>query len=533
MRQSIARDGKDAWITVWDDWHMDERNGGRFAAFAEPSRREQTLLSAAWDLSKGSGGPGFSVHYEDGQPVPEYFRYSTEDVYPIILRTETNGLEEDNMFLSEEFRIVMELWEDRKTGNYYSFDDDGTRQPAVEFSESKIRIRTPILRRYQAARQLDLLLFTDSVQYVDWSGSSEDFDHLTEQDHVVDGDTVAFFVVGGEWQGDQVFSRLLVTRVLTPPPQEKSGIWPWDKDSDENFPDFVIGEDDLGQPVRFTCAPDSLANYFGANSDAPHYLTPVFFRAEVLDRYYRDPERYRITDGRLYCGHLWGVQIDNGKPDVVMVFLGDLGRDLPASHRDYWRSFNIPPTQSMSESAFRRSFLAQFADSENPGHAFANAYLAAQKSWIERRDWPLFRTPAGSDERLLQRVHVPASENDEEFEEQILVICKLLVDLLNETEIGRRVEKVEGDAGISKFKRFLAANGYAHVERDIALLRTVQRLRSKGAAHSKGATYAATLARELDGLTHTKFISSVLSRATTMLTDLSQLPPANPTSPEK
>jgi hypothetical protein len=32
-------------------------------------------------------------------------------------------------------------------------------------------------------------------------------------------------------------SNPLVKRVLTPPPQEKSGIWPWDEDDEEYKPD--------------------------------------------------------------------------------------------------------------------------------------------------------------------------------------------------------------------------------------------------------------------------------------------------------
>jgi hypothetical protein len=64
--------------------------------------------------------------------------------------------------------------------------------------------------------------------------------------------------------------------------------------------------DVTGKPVRHTCDPDKLANYFGKNPEAPHYLTPVFFRAEVLEKYYADPGKYSVEDGSLRCGRLWG-----------------------------------------------------------------------------------------------------------------------------------------------------------------------------------------------------------------------------------
>lgn len=53
----------------------------------------------------------------------------------------------------------------------------------------------------------------------------------------------------------------------------------------------MIGEDEGGQLHRFNCNPNALADYFGGNPDAPHYLTPVFFRREVLQRYFEHPEK--------------------------------------------------------------------------------------------------------------------------------------------------------------------------------------------------------------------------------------------------
>ncbi|MEZ5431153.1 MAG: hypothetical protein R3F31_08240 [Verrucomicrobiales bacterium] len=40
--------------------------------------------------------------------------------------------------------------------------------------------------------------------------------------------------------------------------------------------------------------PGALANYFGANPDALNFLTPVFFRPEVLAKYYADPGNIRL-----------------------------------------------------------------------------------------------------------------------------------------------------------------------------------------------------------------------------------------------
>lgn len=516
-RQTSQTNGSGPWTVVYDS--------GRFAAFAAPSHRERALQSAGWDLTVGGGFPGFSQHPENGKWVTTYHRnLDGPELEPLILVQEMNGIVPDAYLIAEEFRLLMHLWEDKATGNFYSVGDDGSRELAIEFVDRQIRIRTPILRRYQAARQLDLLLFSDTRVTVAADEPAEAFADLNEMDHV-QGDSVLFMGVGETGLGrNQVFSRLLVKRVLAPPPQKDSGIWPWDG-HDEHYPDFIIGEDQSGRSVKFTCEEDKLANYFGKNPDAPHYLTPVFFKPEVLKRYYDNPGLYSITDGRLSCGSLWGVQVDNGNPAAVMVFLGDIGRDIPASHRDHWRAYNIPPVSEMSESTFRRSFLAQFAETENPEHLFKDAYLAVQRDWIEKWDWGLYREAEGSDAELILRVHIPVNNTDTEFESQLLSLAKLLVDLLNEAEIASGLAPVRDEKGISKFERFLEANGYQHVDRDIALLRRIQTLRSRIAAHTSGSSGQAFLAGELDGLSKPDFIRKLMQEATQMFADLSEMSP--------
>jgi len=476
-------------------------------------------------MSVGGGFPGFSQHWEDEEWVSEYHRNTDgPELEPLILVQEMYGVVPDAYLVSEEFRLLMHLWEDKTTGNFYVISDDGSKELAIEFVGRQIRIRTPLLRRYQAARQLDLLLFSDTRAFAKTDEKPESFAELEEEDHVED-DSVVFVGVGDIGLArNRVFSRLLVKRVLPPPPREKSGIWPWD-DDDEEYPEFIIDEDGDGHPVKFTCEEDKLANYFGKNPDAPHYLTPVFFKPEVLKRYYDDPSLYSVSDGRLSCGHLWGVQIDNGNTAAVMVFLGDIGRDIPSSHRGHWRAYNIPPVSQMSESTFRRSFLAQFAATENTEHVFKNAYLAIQRDWIERWGWGLYRDAEGSDAKLIQRVRIPLNATDTEFEAQLLPLAKLLVDMLNEAGIAADLPPVRDEKGISKLKRFLQAHGYQHVDRDIAFLRRVQNLRSRIAAHTSGTSGQAFLAEELGGLSKPEYIEKLMSEAIQMFADLSEVQP--------
>ncbi len=210
-----------------------------------------------------------------------------------------------------------------------------------------------------------------------------------------------------------------------------------------------------------------------------------------------------------------------------MVFLGDIGRDIPNSHRTHWLAHNVPPIGPMSESTFRRSFLNQFAETENPEHLFKYAYVKFQETWEDAWGWRLHRKPSGADKQIIQRLRIPLNESDAEFEAQLLGLAKLLVDFLNEADIAKGLPKVANEKGIGKLQRFLRAAGYAEVDRDIRLLRRIQNLRSRIAAHTPGSDGQEFLARELGGSSKSAFITELMQQATQMLASLAGLVPAN------
>jgi hypothetical protein len=121
----------------------------------------------------------------------------------------------------------------------------------------------------------------------------------------------------------------------------------------------------------------------------------------VLLKYYEEPEKYSVEDGYLRCAHLWSVHIDNDHPEYVMVFLGDLGRDLPSAERDHWRSANVVPTGGMSDTSFRRAFLSQFTDPQAPDLRFKQLYRKFRQDWRKQFGWDLFRDPVAADEHVL------------------------------------------------------------------------------------------------------------------------------------
>jgi len=494
MRQTFEAHGTGPWTSVYKSWRNARDNGAFFSAFSPKPYRTRVLADSSWDLRIGSGMPGFTQWFHPKRT--KYLRFGNSDgIEPIVLHQEHHGMRPEMLpQISEEFRLYHNLWMSPNGTRLFKIDDDGSEYEAVRIAKDHVEIRTNLLRQFQAGRQFDLVLFIDSVQHAD-EIPGLDLASLTE-DLATPTSRLSLGVGDGFLKEGEILSRLNGKKVIPAPPKAKAGIWPYDKKK-ETYPEFIIGEDANGEPIRHSCEESRTANYFGRNPDAPHYLTPVFFRREVLQRYYEQPEKFTVSDGYLRCGSLWGVQIDNDHPQHVAVFLGDLGRDLPESERLYWLSFNVAPSGEMSDTMIRRSFLAQFKDANAPDLKFKSLYDRFNRRWLAKLGWELFKSPEEADEHVLQRLRVPLNDSQPEFEDQVLGLTKLLVDALNEKAVLAQLpSRVEAEKGLAKLRRWLTQENYPFVDRDIEFLKRLQRLRSKLAAHRKGSDYAKVLQDE-------------------------------------
>ncbi len=369
------------------------------------------------------------------------------------------------------------------------FNRDGDESEAARYTDEVFEIRTDLLLRFCAIKQMALGIFVDGFRksHLDLGELG-----LAETRSPVSGKTFVFHVayVPESLSLDKRFKTigtLMGKKYILP------GRMPMD-DREENpevYQEFIVGSDAHGHPIKYTCDPVMLANYFGKNPEAPHYLTPVFFRAEVLAKYYTDPGKYSVEDGYLRCGSLWGLRIDNDHTDVVVVFLGDLGRDLSEAERNYWLSFNVPPEgRKISQTTFKRGFLAEFADPKKPDLVFKHEYNHFNRAFREANGWDFFLPLHDDDDHFLTGLRLLSKDNQAEFDSQLIALTKVLVDSLNENEITKGLTTLaKNDKGITKLEKFCAERSATGYEPHVKFLRVLQDLRSKSAAHRKGSSY--------------------------------------------
>lgn len=469
----------------------------RLACLLTEDNAAQALGSINWELRTNGGQPGFVGRYLDGEKRTEYQAIGAEGVVPVVFHRSFGGGLPDAIELADDFRLFWNLYQERRddSDRWLTTDDEGDKVVVAEQNPSRLRIRGSFLRRYQAARQLHL-----SVQSnIDLEGA-EGLQETAEAGPVETADATTCIAYGGmkSIAEDGKYVARCIGKHLTPPPSvEKCGVWPFEPAS--SYESFIIGTDEVGIAIEFTCGSDALANYFGANPEAPHFLTPVFFKRAVLEKYYADPDRYRVTDGYLHASPVWGLPLDNALDDHVAVFLGDLGR-MPHREQTYWKSYNVAPASGMSDVAVRRSFLGEFAVADRIEFRFSRAYAAANSAWLQRFGWLLSKDLHPGDAHVAHSLHVPTSEGYAAFDTQLISLAKLVVDCLNEDEVRKNLQpiKIKDEKGIAKLERFAEEQGLkASGDPLCAILRQVQGARSRSSAHRKGGDFDEVLL--LDG----------------------------------
>ena len=357
VESKVPQIGKEAWVTAYDNFDSEIESGGIYCALIPNEIIEKSLSDYSWDLMKGNGLPGCSVTFDGKNQIVSYHRFGGDDlVEPLVVLREFHGVLPDFLELSEEFRHFHNLFFKQEESVFVKITDDGSEEVVGRIFDRKIESRLREVRQFLAIKEMHLAIFFENTRYsklektiVDSQPKEVIFkENLTHYILYLDSDHRFFS------RGETAFSRMLGKKLIAPFPIEKSGVFPYNENEPKEFEHFIIGVDENSDPITYTCNPDELANYFGKNPDAPHYLTPVFFKREVLAKYYSNPDKYSIEDGYLRCAGLWGLRLDNNHSKYIIVYLGDLGRDIFYSEQKYWKSFNIIPDGEISEVQFKK-----------------------------------------------------------------------------------------------------------------------------------------------------------------------------------
>jgi len=444
---------------------------------------DRALANADWDLLPGDGRPGFTIHHEPGKvDVTMYHRFGDETgIEPLILHRSFGGARPRARELCEEFRLFHNLYLNSARDEFIKFVDNGDEEVVARMKPDRVEVRRRELMQYVTAKGMVLALFVNRFRYGSIEPDLRDDEALVEGDRVETDMVYGFHRSRGHSQNRNVLSRLIGKVLVGGGPE-----WEFSPERRiERHEEFIIDVDERGEALLHTCDPKLLGHAKGG----PPYLTPVFFRRDVLQKYYDDPSRYEVTDSQVRCAGFWDLRLDNNIERYVMVWLGDLGTYLPERERPYWKSFNVRPDGTISSTHYRRSLLGEWAEPVAEDHVFKDTYRQLNERWEQALGWPLFRALSKGDEHVMTALRVPLTDSPSEFEGQVGALAKLLVDYLNEAELARGATAPKDARSITKLEMFLAARRVEGTAEIIDFLRGVQSLRSTGVAHPKGENY--------------------------------------------
>lgn len=480
-------------ITVYLSNSEDSHYHFIYCALIPFNMTERVLLDLSWDLSVGDGLPSAVIYHGDGEKEVKYLRYGSDHgIEPLVIEHEFYGMRDNYKEISEEFRLFHRLYHDRKQDRYIKIDNDGNEHLVAIIESNRVQIRLKEIRQFLAIKEMHLSIQFDYREHS--LHSLEDLEHNKGgNDH--HEEQMCWGLRYGDLGGisnNRAFSRLLGKRLIGPLQKSKSGFWGFAEDMKKKHIEFIIGIDDNGDELVFTSNPDALANNFGANPTAPHYLTPVQFRKQVLDKYFQQPTKFSVEDSILRCGYLWSMYLDNHHDDKVCVWLGDLGRDLPYEEQLHWRAHNVLLEQGISETYYKRQILAEFTDSSRPEHLFRKRYDDLKKACDEYLGWQLLLELGAGDQHHFQCVRIPATDEQRDFDELILGLTKILIDSLNEKKLNKLIpadQRIELKGSIALLETALTICGIENTDNQVLFLRKLQSLRSSSAAHRKGSNY--------------------------------------------
>lgn len=476
---------------------------------------EQLLQTPDWGRLVDMLQPGFTGGSDDSDPVYHRFVGSEYDIEPLVIQRKFHGLKPDTIEILEEFRLYHNLYGDHQDSKLVRFDAGGNEFDVVKFDEDFVQVSRKELRQFLAARDSSLLVFYDRRYHV---GKRLEVENDARSKFVKTDSYVYRFDVFDSRNlvdGKPVtYSRLLGKNVIGGLPREKCGIWPYDAEPIGELEKFIIGTDENEDAILAYSSPynDSAAT---TDLELPtdyvvyDYLTPVFFDRRVLNKYRDEPSKYQVYDGYLQCREKWGLQIDNNSPDHVIVWLGDLGHELPYTEHAHWKGYNVTPDGQMSASHVHSQLPSTLEEALNPGVPensslrFKQAYRNLDTAWKNRFGWSLFRPLDSTDEYHWSKLRVPSTPEYSEFFDITLSLTIVTIDSINVANLKQEIPKfnVRDDKGKTKLgitvlEEFLAHRHFADADKYVRSLRTLQNLRSMGAVHRKGKKYA-RLARDL------------------------------------
>jgi hypothetical protein len=503
------------WLTVDEHFHVDETHGGRGCVVVPTDAAGAALKSTGW-IGRDLGNVGIwgDGTFEDGlsQANDEFFvqaRQPSGVVLPVI------DVTLPFLWYWDAFPV---------SDGWHYLNHAGREQELIRWDVApekwKVEVRALELRQYLSARAQDAIVQVDIVTKRDGPKFDRVDDEFANQWAHFD----LHILHNASMPKRKAFSRLLGQYIVSGLANSRVPRWQ-ERREDRVYPEFIYSIDaETGQPLKHHSDHDQLGTYFDEDDSRLHYLTPIYFKREVLQPYAAQPSRYRLSVTRLECLDLWGMDISINSVGLVEAYLGDLGRDLPSDEWSHWVAYNVIPEGKTEEGRFRRDFLGQWANSKDPAGDLRRARARAAASSQAVLGAPIWKALDWDVTAEFESIMGPLTDEPSALGPHLLLLTKALVDAIDPVPLKTYLSTHEkGEQSLQLLRRLVTELGDDGDATKI--LRALQGFRSAGGvAHLAGSrrpVVAAALGiSDMKNIEAFEYVASQLTDCLTKVADL-------------
>ena len=476
------------WITLYEEnvqknWENDIFT---FCALADTEyiTNNKYLENYEWGFATDSfGRSGFGTYgtFKDGELQEEVFFYDgvTYDDFEYLIALRTFEKYEMSVEINPKFIWYGNLVKG-KEGYYNSITDE----LVIRVSERKIVVQREYLKDFLCAYHKICVIVCDHRR---WFNSE---DEVREQYRNIKGKNYFYALNVSPSSGysiDYKYFASIIGKTIIMPFKKPHHEDYRDITQQEQYEDFIVDYDeDEDEVMYYTCNEKELANFFGANPEAPHFLTPVYFQRKVLERYNGDARNYTVTDSMITFLNEWSIPFNINKENIVSVWLGDLGR-IPYEEQQYWKAYNIPPKGGMDQKFIDRQLKNVWTDPSRLESKLVPALNKMNAIISEKYDDIIFKVLSDADKEIYNTFMLPTNYSMPEYQSFLMKLCKLVSESINVSLI----KKVMGDdfdetvkGSILLLGMFLEFVGIDKERRISTSIKKVQDSRNKLAGHS-------------------------------------------------
>lgn len=238
---------------------------------------------------------------------------------------------------------------------------------------------------------------------------------------------------------------------------------------------------------NYSIEPKNFANYF-ISSDLPFETSPIFFKAEVLDKYKNNPDKYELDERSISCRGGWYLKTyDINEYNQVHTYAVYLA-DLPYKEQLHWLQYNEEPKGPISKRAFQTDFEAKFPDEIPLLNQLKNALETLGKMEIGEEKLVIWSPKGGSWEAASKGLHYVNSENTNQWHDFIIALANVTNEGFSKKNLSQIASKYGNDnnqVGTLGLLKFIlkSSNNEDKIPNIHGVLKDLQIKRGKGKAH--------------------------------------------------